>query len=92
MLNNGGTRYKRSKLERQMNMQVVWCVVILFLMCLVSATGSGLWQVSLIMTVYASCIWFRCIIMGVSITVLVYMVYEAVCITIRHMCQCMKNI
>ncbi|KAK3855690.1 hypothetical protein Pcinc_037925, partial [Petrolisthes cinctipes] len=44
MLNNGGTRYKRSKLERQMNVQVAWCVVILFLMCLVSATGSGLWQ------------------------------------------------
>lgn len=44
MLNNGGTRYKRSKLERRMNIEVIWCVVILFVMCLVSAVGSGLWQ------------------------------------------------
>ncbi|KAG7167224.1 phospholipid-transporting ATPase VD-like 2, partial [Homarus americanus] len=44
MLNNGGTRYKRSKLERRMNIEVIWCVVILFVMCLISATGSGLWQ------------------------------------------------
>lgn len=47
MLNNGGTRYKRSRLEQRMNMEVIWCVVILFLMCLISATGSGLWQVQL---------------------------------------------
>ncbi|XP_042867985.1 phospholipid-transporting ATPase VA-like isoform X1 [Penaeus japonicus] len=46
MLNNGGTRYKRSKLERRMNIEVIWCVVILFLMCLISAAGSGLWQSS----------------------------------------------
>ncbi|MPC29979.1 putative phospholipid-transporting ATPase VA [Portunus trituberculatus] len=45
MLNNGGTRYKRSRLERRMNLEVIWCVVILFFMCLISATGSGLWQV-----------------------------------------------
>lgn len=44
MLNNGGTRYKRSRLEQRMNIEVMWCVVILFLMCLISATGSGLWQ------------------------------------------------
>ncbi|KAK7072412.1 putative phospholipid-transporting ATPase VB [Halocaridina rubra] len=44
MLNNGGTRYKRSNLERRMNLEVIWCVVILFVMCLVSAIGSGLWQ------------------------------------------------
>lgn len=44
MLNNGGTRYKRSRLERRMNKEVIWCVVILFVMCLISATGSGLWQ------------------------------------------------
>ncbi|XP_045133303.1 phospholipid-transporting ATPase VA-like isoform X2 [Portunus trituberculatus] len=44
MLNNGGTRYKRSRLERRMNLEVIWCVVILFFMCLISATGSGLWQ------------------------------------------------
>ncbi|XP_066939381.1 phospholipid-transporting ATPase VD [Macrobrachium rosenbergii] len=44
MLNNGGTRYKRSKLERRMNIEVIWCVVILFIMCLISAIGSGVWQ------------------------------------------------
>ena len=29
MLNNGGPRYKRSKLERQMNIEIVWCVATL---------------------------------------------------------------
>jgi len=43
MLNNGGPRYKRSKLERQMNLEVVWCVVILIALCLVGAFGQGIW-------------------------------------------------
>ena len=43
MLNNGGPRYKRSKLERRINMEVVWCVVILVTLCLVGAFGSGMW-------------------------------------------------
>ncbi|XP_043929912.1 phospholipid-transporting ATPase VA [Protopterus annectens] len=43
MLNNNGPRYKRSKLERQMNIDVFWCVIILLFMCLVSAIGHGLW-------------------------------------------------
>jgi len=43
MLNNGGPRYKRSKLERQINLEVVWCVLILATLCLLGATGSGLW-------------------------------------------------
>ena len=42
MLNNGGPRYKRSKLERQINLEVVWCVLILFTLCLLGATGCGL--------------------------------------------------
>ena len=29
-----------------MNREVLWCVFILFIMCLVSATGSGLWNYS----------------------------------------------
>ncbi|XP_035380673.1 probable phospholipid-transporting ATPase VA isoform X1 [Electrophorus electricus] len=44
MLNNSGPRYKRSKLERQMNVDVFWCVVILLVMCLFSAIGHGLWM------------------------------------------------
>ncbi|XP_068599691.1 phospholipid-transporting ATPase VA [Brachionichthys hirsutus] len=44
MLNNNGPRYKRSKLERQMNADVFWCVVILLLMCLFAAVGHGLWM------------------------------------------------
>ncbi|CAL4122701.1 unnamed protein product [Meganyctiphanes norvegica] len=44
MLNNGGTRYKRSMLERLMNTEVMWCVVILIVMCLISAAGAGIWQ------------------------------------------------
>jgi len=43
MLNNGGPRYKRSKLERQINLEVVWCVVILVALCLIGAFGSGIW-------------------------------------------------
>lgn len=39
MLNNNGPRYKRSKLERQMNVDVFWCVIILLVMCLFSAIG-----------------------------------------------------
>ncbi|KAJ8350862.1 hypothetical protein SKAU_G00259920 [Synaphobranchus kaupii] len=44
MLNNNGPRYKRSKLERQMNVDVFWCVIILLIMCLFSAIGHGLWM------------------------------------------------
>uniref|UniRef100_A0A8C8S012 Phospholipid-transporting ATPase n=1 Tax=Pelusios castaneus TaxID=367368 RepID=A0A8C8S012_9SAUR len=43
LLNNNGPRYKRSKLERQMNIDVLWCVLILIAMCLFSAIGHGLW-------------------------------------------------
>lgn len=39
LLNNNGPRYKRSKLERQMNADVLWCVLILLIMCLFSAIG-----------------------------------------------------
>ncbi|XP_071001236.1 phospholipid-transporting ATPase VA-like, partial [Oncorhynchus clarkii lewisi] len=44
MLNNNGPRYKRSKLEKQMNVDVGWCVIILLVMCLLSAIGHGLWM------------------------------------------------
>lgn len=43
MLNNGGPRYKRSKLERQMNMDVIWCVLMLLVMCCIGAVGCKLW-------------------------------------------------
>lgn len=43
MLNNGGPRYKRSSLERQMNQDVIWCVFILIFLCLVGALGCRLW-------------------------------------------------
>jgi len=46
MLNNGGPRHKRTGLEKLMNMEVVWCVVILGVLCLVGATGAGLWSSS----------------------------------------------
>ncbi|KAJ8271598.1 hypothetical protein COCON_G00104570 [Conger conger] len=39
MKNNGGLRYKRSKLERRLNVDVLWSVVLLFVMCLSSAIG-----------------------------------------------------
>lgn len=43
MLNNSGPRYKRSQLEQKMNIDVVWCVTILILLCSVGAFGSQLW-------------------------------------------------
>lgn len=43
MLNNGGPRYKRSKLEGQMNVDIIWCVVILLVLCVVGAVGCRFW-------------------------------------------------
>ncbi|XP_014666563.1 PREDICTED: probable phospholipid-transporting ATPase VA, partial [Priapulus caudatus] len=43
MLNNGGPRYKRSRLERHMNRDVVWCVALLLLLCVAGGAGSALW-------------------------------------------------
>ncbi|XP_069487816.1 phospholipid-transporting ATPase VD [Ambystoma mexicanum] len=43
MLNNSGPRYKRSKLERRMNMDILWCVVLLVSMCLFGAIGHWIW-------------------------------------------------
>ncbi|XP_075065980.1 phospholipid-transporting ATPase VB isoform X2 [Mixophyes fleayi] len=43
MLNNSGPRYKRSKIERLMNINVFFCVGILFIMCLIGALGHGIW-------------------------------------------------
>uniref|UniRef100_A0A8C7FPV1 Phospholipid-transporting ATPase n=1 Tax=Oncorhynchus kisutch TaxID=8019 RepID=A0A8C7FPV1_ONCKI len=43
MKNNNGPRYKRSKLERRLNVDVLWSVVLLVIMCLTAAIGHGLW-------------------------------------------------
>lgn len=43
MLNNSGPRYKRSNLERCMNIDIIWCVVILFVLCLAGAIGHYQW-------------------------------------------------
>ncbi|XP_028272857.1 probable phospholipid-transporting ATPase VB [Parambassis ranga] len=43
MLNNNGPRYKRSKLERKLNTDVIFCVILLFTMCLIGALGHFLW-------------------------------------------------
>uniref|UniRef100_A0A3B4TMJ1 P-type phospholipid transporter n=1 Tax=Seriola dumerili TaxID=41447 RepID=A0A3B4TMJ1_SERDU len=37
MLNNNGPRYKRSKLERKLNTDVFFCVILLIVMCLIGA-------------------------------------------------------
>ena len=39
MMNNSGPRYKRSRLERQLNTDVLWCVLLLVVMCLTAAIG-----------------------------------------------------
>ncbi|XP_026702488.1 probable phospholipid-transporting ATPase VD isoform X4 [Athene cunicularia] len=43
MLNNSGPHYKRSKLERKVNTDILWCVLLLILMCLTGAIGHGIW-------------------------------------------------
>ncbi|XP_063777045.1 phospholipid-transporting ATPase VD [Pseudophryne corroboree] len=43
MLNNNGPRYKRSRLERRLNSDILWCVLLLLTMCLVGAMGHGFW-------------------------------------------------
>ncbi|XP_024127954.1 probable phospholipid-transporting ATPase VD isoform X2 [Oryzias melastigma] len=43
MMNNSGPRYKRSLLERRLNTDILWCVFLLLVMCLIAAVGHGLW-------------------------------------------------
>ncbi|OCT99475.1 phospholipid-transporting ATPase VD [Xenopus laevis] len=43
MLNNSGPRYKRSRLERRLNIDILWSVLLLIVMCLFGAVGHGLW-------------------------------------------------
>ncbi|XP_030595440.1 probable phospholipid-transporting ATPase VB [Archocentrus centrarchus] len=43
MLNNSGPRYKRSKLERRLNIDVFFCFILLFAMCLIGALGHFIW-------------------------------------------------
>ncbi|KAG5886182.1 hypothetical protein JTB14_036051 [Gonioctena quinquepunctata] len=43
MLNNGGPRYKRSSLEKQMNLDIIWCVIILIFLCVLGAIGCKIW-------------------------------------------------
>ncbi|XP_042243746.1 probable phospholipid-transporting ATPase VD [Thunnus maccoyii] len=44
MMNNSGPRYKRSQLEKGLNTDVLWCVLLLIVMCLTAAIGHGLWM------------------------------------------------
>ncbi|XP_075715647.1 phospholipid-transporting ATPase VD isoform X2 [Rhinoderma darwinii] len=43
MLNNRGPRYKRSQLEKQLNTDILWSVLLLLIMCLIGALGYGIW-------------------------------------------------
>lgn len=43
MLNNKGPRLKRSRLERLMNGDIIWCIVILIVLCTFSALGRKFW-------------------------------------------------
>lgn len=43
MLNNGGPRYKCSSLEKKMNTDVIWCVLVLLFLCCAGAVGCKIW-------------------------------------------------
>lgn len=43
MLNNGGPRYKCSGLEKKMNTDVIWCVLVLLFLCCAGAVGCKMW-------------------------------------------------
>ncbi|VDL57277.1 unnamed protein product [Hymenolepis diminuta] len=46
-LNNSGRKFKRSKLERQLNRDIIWCILILIILCATGAIGSFVWLHSL---------------------------------------------
>ncbi|XP_051508144.1 phospholipid-transporting ATPase VD-like isoform X1 [Myxocyprinus asiaticus] len=52
MQNNSGPRYKKSKLERRLNIDVLWSVALLLLMCLIAAVGHGHWLSGLKDTIF----------------------------------------
>lgn len=39
MMNNSGPRYKRSQLEKRLNTDILWCVLLLITMCLTASIG-----------------------------------------------------
>eukprot|EP00049_Salpingoeca_infusionum_P023355 m.11630 g.11630 ORF g.11630 m.11630 type:complete len:1209 (+) comp5754_c0_seq1:260-3886(+) len=43
MLNNTGPRSKRSKLERAMNYNILYCCILLLILCICGGLGSGIW-------------------------------------------------
>eukprot|EP00055_Hartaetosiga_balthica_P014490 m.79730 g.79730 ORF g.79730 m.79730 type:complete len:1237 (+) comp8615_c0_seq1:266-3976(+) len=43
MLNNTGPRSKRSKLEKEMNKQVLYCWILLVVLCTCGGLGAGVW-------------------------------------------------
>ncbi|XP_024084147.1 probable phospholipid-transporting ATPase VD isoform X2 [Cimex lectularius] len=43
MLNNSGTRNKTSSLEKQMNIDVLWCLAILLVLCALGSIGAKSW-------------------------------------------------
>ncbi|XP_051870560.1 LOW QUALITY PROTEIN: phospholipid-transporting ATPase VB-like [Pristis pectinata] len=43
MLNNNGSRCKQSKLEKKMNTDVIYCMILLVIMCLIGAIGHRIW-------------------------------------------------
>ncbi|KAM7537180.1 hypothetical protein Aperf_G00000078666 [Anoplocephala perfoliata] len=46
-LNDSGRKFKRSKLERRLNKDIIWCVLILIILCGTGAIGSFIWLSSL---------------------------------------------
>lgn len=47
MLNNNGPRYKRSRLERRLNIDVVFCIFLLFTMSIIGSLGHYMWLESM---------------------------------------------
>ncbi|BHF63667.1 Probable phospholipid-transporting ATPase VB [Sparganum proliferum] len=43
VLNNSGRKFKRSKLERRINKDIIWCVLILAIVCITGAVGCYIW-------------------------------------------------
>ncbi|XP_057715089.1 probable phospholipid-transporting ATPase VD isoform X2 [Corythoichthys intestinalis] len=43
MMNNSGPKCKRSNLEKRLNIDILWCVLLLIIMCLTTSIGHGLW-------------------------------------------------
>uniref|UniRef100_A0A671XFW4 Phospholipid-transporting ATPase n=1 Tax=Sparus aurata TaxID=8175 RepID=A0A671XFW4_SPAAU len=76
MMNNSGPRYKRSQLEKRLNTDVLWCVLLLIIMCLTAAVGTDTETSPALAGFYV--FWTMIIVLQVLIPISLYVSIEIV--------------